>query len=380
LNIWAAFYGRQPKVRNGIRGDALVTRSAAAPEETGQAGPAENRGSTGTWKSWAAETRLIVRVPGQPPFLDQSMRPATRDKYPVIGMHLPVDVSQDLRKVAIAWDEAPTVDEFMAAGPPTFTDPDALHAELNAAWTEVVAHHGGSVPQRMARAAIEGPNARVMAFGHAGSSFNSSFARKAEMLLSVAEPGKRRYGYRWRGQVPKKTLVLQGQDLPVEVTSGGIEIPWERMREATEQLLAQRDPTGEYAGRKGLLSSMRLTGAIVGDAAQKLRMAAANPDLMAHRARISRIMVNGYEVPATIDAFTLGEFEPATNAVMTELSLTVEPQGQPAYAASFTQPLPQAVTQTLAVGQRVTARVAHDDAQAVMLWNTPHAPGGVDPA
>jgi hypothetical protein len=101
---------------------------------------------------------------------------------------------------------------------------------------------------------------------------------------------------------------------------------------------------------------------------------------MAHRARISRIMVNGYEVPATIDAFTLGEFEPAMNAVMTELSFTVEPQGQPAYAASFTQPLPQAVTQTLAVGQRVTARVAHDDAQAVMLWNTPHAPGGADPA
>jgi hypothetical protein len=92
MNIWAAVHGRQPRIRNGIRGDALVVRSAAAPEETGQAGPADQRGSTGTWKSWAAETQLIVRVPGHPPFFDQSMRPATRKKYPVIGMHLPVDV------------------------------------------------------------------------------------------------------------------------------------------------------------------------------------------------------------------------------------------------------------------------------------------------
>lgn len=374
-NIWSAFYGRQPKVRNGIRGDALVTRSAAGPEETGTAARAEDRVTTGTWKSFAAEMRLIVRVPGHPPFLDQSRRSATRDKYPVIGMHLPVDVSQDLRKVAIVWDEAPTVDEFMAAGPPTFTDPDALHAELNAAWDEVVRHHGGAVPQRMARAPIDGPNARVMALVN----YNTPFGTKAEMLLSVAEPGKRRYGCRWTGQIPRKTLVIQGQDLPVEVTSDGVEIPWDRMRAEAERRMAQLDPTGAYTGSKGLLSSLRTTRTVVGGAAQMLRTAAANPELVRQQARLSRIMANGYEVPATIDAFTVGELEPAMNAVMTELSMTIEPQGKPAYAASFTQPLPDAVARTLAVDQRVTVRVANDDAQAVMLWNTPHAPGGVDP-
>ncbi len=41
--------------------------------------------------------------------------------------------------------------------------------------------------------------------------------------------------------------------------------------------------------------------------------------------------------------------------------------------------MPQTIVSTLASGQRVTAKVAADDPQTVMLWNTPHAAGGADP-
>jgi hypothetical protein len=365
--------GIQPKIRNGLRGEALVVRSAAGPDATAEDNEG-NRGHTGMWRVFTAETWLIVRAPGHPPFFDQSQRHATREKYAVIGMHLPVDVSPDLRKAAIVWKEAPTVDEFIASGAPTFTDPDALHAELQAAWKDVVAHHGGVVPQRMARAPIDGPSARVMALGHGANSYDTVMG-KWEMLLSVAEPGSPRYGYRWRGKIPYKTLVLQGQDLPIEVTSKGIEIPWDRIRSDVQRRLAALDPTGQLGQRQGLGANLKM----LRDAGRKLQAVAANPELLAYRAHISNIMATGVEMPATITAVTVGEWQAGLNGFITQLSLTVEPQSQPAYETTFTQPLPQTVTPTLAVGQRVTVRVARDDAQAVMLWNTPHAAGGASP-
>ncbi|HEY2770900.1 MAG TPA: SHOCT domain-containing protein [Solirubrobacteraceae bacterium] len=318
-------------------------------------------------------------MPGHPPFFDQSQRHATREKYAVIGMHLPVDVSPDLRKATVQWKEVPTVDDFIASGAATFTDPGALHAEVQTAWTEVAAHHGGVAPQRMARAPIDGPSARVMALGHGANSYDTVLG-KWEMLLSVAEPGRPRYGYRWQGKIPYKTLVLQGQDLPVEVTPKGVEIPWDRIREDVKRRRTALDPTGQLGKGPGIAATMGTNLKMLRDAGRKLQAAAANPELLSYRARISNIMATGVEMPATITAATVGEWQPALNGIMTHLSLTVEPQNQPAYQASFDQPLPQNVAPTLAVGQRVTVRVARDDAQAVMLWNTPHAAGGADPS
>jgi len=57
----------------------------------------------------------------------------------------------------------------------------------------------------------------------------------------------------------------------------------------------------------------------------------------------------------------------------------IEPSGASRYDASFDQLLPEAIWPTLAAGQRLTVKVASDDPQSAMLWNTPHAAGGADP-
>jgi putative oligomerization/nucleic acid binding protein len=67
------------------------------------------------------------------------------------------------------------------------------------------------------------------------------------------------------------------------------------------------------------------------------------------------------------------------NARMVHLEMEVEPPSGVPYAASFEQALPEAIVSTLAADQRVTVKVAADDPQVLILWNTPHAAGGEDP-
>jgi hypothetical protein len=143
-------------------------------------------------------------------------------------MRLPLTLSRDLRRVRIEWSEAPTIDEMINRGERIFTDPDAVAAELETAWTEVAVHTGGNPPRRIARAPIDGPNARIMAVGH-GANDHESIIGKWELLLSVSVPGRARYGYRWKKKVPRKTIVLPGTDIPVELKGEEIEIPWDRI-------------------------------------------------------------------------------------------------------------------------------------------------------
>jgi hypothetical protein len=92
---------------------------------------------------------------------------------------------------------------------------------------------------------------------------------------------------------------------------------------------------------------------------------------------LRRLMAGGTEIPATIVSFTAGQMVSSGRTVHLELEVT-PPDGTP-YSASFDQLLPQTIVSTLAGGQRVTVKVAPDDPQTLMLWNTPHAAGGVDP-
>jgi hypothetical protein len=100
---------------------------------------------------------------------------------------------------------------------------------------------------------------------------------------------------------------------------------------------------------------------------------------MAERLRLQRIMGSGIETPATLRSFALGEPHPQMGGTNVKLELTVEPAGGPPYDVSIEQVLPPAIPPTLAAGQRLTVKVASDDPNAVMLWNTPHAAGGADP-
>ena len=99
---------------------------------------------------------------------------------------------------------------------------------------------------------------------------------------------------------------------------------------------------------------------------------------MAYRLLVQRVAA-GAEMPATQRSFAIGEAQPQMGGVSVSLELMVEPPGSTTYAATAAQALPEAITQTLAEGQRLTVKVAPDDPQCVMVWNTPHAAGGADP-
>ena len=71
------------------------------------------------------------------PWKISPQRLASREKYAVVGMHLPLTVSRDLKRLRIEWDEVPTIDELIERGERMFTDPDSVAAELEAAWARV---------------------------------------------------------------------------------------------------------------------------------------------------------------------------------------------------------------------------------------------------
>jgi hypothetical protein len=230
--------GLQPKIRDGVRGEGLVTKSAAGPDKSGMG---EDTGYTGGFRRFSATTPMIVQVPGSTPFYVTPQRLASREKYAVVGMRLPLTLSRNLRKLRIEWDEVPTIDELIAGGERMFTDPDAVAAELEAAWAEVAVHAGGNPPRRMARAPMDGPSARVMAVGH-GANDHETVIGKGELLLSVSVPGRSRYGVRWRQRPPRKKIVIPGTDLPIQVDPSDpqkIEISWEGLASSPWEFAAR---------------------------------------------------------------------------------------------------------------------------------------------
>jgi hypothetical protein len=132
--------------------------------------------------------------------------------------------------------------------------------------------------------------------------------------------------------------------------------------------------------KQELLARMGLDPATLQQAAGKIHAAttALGPTQTAYRALVQRV-ATGAEMPATLRSFVVGEAQPQMRGVSVSLQLMVEPPGAATYAATADQVLPDAIIQTLAEGQRLTVKVANDDPQCLMLWNTPHAAGGADP-
>jgi hypothetical protein len=217
--------GLQPAIRDGISGEGLVTKSAAGPDSSGYG---EQKGFTGGFRRFSATTPMIVRVPGRPPFHITPQRLASREKYAVVGMRLPLTVSRDLRRIRIEWDQVPTVDELIARGERMFTDPDSVAAELESAWIEVAAQAGGTAPHRTPRPVFDRPTARIIAVGH-GANDHETIIGKWELLLSVAVPGRPRFGYRFTEKVPRKALLLPTADIPVDVDGDRVRIPWDQI-------------------------------------------------------------------------------------------------------------------------------------------------------
>jgi Short C-terminal domain len=132
--------------------------------------------------------------------------------------------------------------------------------------------------------------------------------------------------------------------------------------------------------KQELLARMGLDPATLQQAAGKIQAVttALSPNQTAYRVLVQRV-ATGAEMPATLRSFVVGEAQPQMRGVSVSLELVVEPPGEATYAATADQVLPDEIIQTLAEGQRVTVKVANDDPQCLMLWNTPHAAGGADP-
>jgi hypothetical protein len=132
--------------------------------------------------------------------------------------------------------------------------------------------------------------------------------------------------------------------------------------------------------KQQMLAKLGLDRATLEQAAGRIQAAATalSPTQTAYRALVQRV-ATGAEMPATVRSFVVGEAQSQMRGVSVSLELAVEPPGGATYAATADQVLPDAIIQTLAAGQRVTVKVASDDPQCLMLWNTPHAAGGADP-
>jgi hypothetical protein len=132
--------------------------------------------------------------------------------------------------------------------------------------------------------------------------------------------------------------------------------------------------------KQELLAKMGLDPAMLQQAVGKVQAvtAAVSPAQMAYRQLVQRVAA-GAEMPATLQSFSIGEAQPQMGGVSVSLEFMVEPPDGVGYAATADQVLPEAITRTLAVGQRLTVKVAPDDPLCLMLWNTPHAGGGADP-
>lgn len=136
-----------------------------------------------------------------------------------------------------------------------------------------------------------------------------------------------------------------------------------------------------FAKRKQeLLARMGLDPATLQQAAGKIQAvtSAPGPTQTTYRVLVQRV-ATGAEMPATLRSFVVGEAQSQMRGVSVSLEFVVEPPGGATYAATADQVLPEAIIQTLVEGQRVTVKVAPDDPQCLMLWNTPHAAGGADP-
>lgn len=158
-------------------------------------------------------------------------------KYTVAGTVLPVTLDPAAADSArIDWDEVPRLDEWIAAGAEVFTDPDAAHARISEAQRAFV-----GVPLAEADSgatfAPGDPTARVLAVSPGQVRF--------EVLLSVAVPGRQRFGVRWHGRIPRWKYIPERGEIPVRV--GGddkVEILWDQLRSLLEHAKGKAEATG----------------------------------------------------------------------------------------------------------------------------------------
>lgn len=255
--IFGRSFGRQPEIRDGVRGEALVLQSIASLKPSLVNMDAR---IVGGWKAWACSIPLLVELPGREPYALSPVRWMWREKFPIAGTALPVTVERsDPSAVRIEWDEVPSIDEWIAGGHPVFTDPESVQRRFDEGWrtyrdaavkagsagvadevaeaaaagsgvgtgidrervaqliAEQQAEHAATVPKPvLRRPQIDGASGRIIAVGRPDDDGNAK-ETWGEVLLSVAAPGSPRYGVRWTGSIPTAKLKLEWWDVPLTI-------------------------------------------------------------------------------------------------------------------------------------------------------------------
>jgi hypothetical protein len=116
----------------------------------------------------------------------------------------------------------PDLDAWIASGAEVFADPDAAYARISEAQRAFAGLPLADVDAGATMVAGES-TARVLAVSPGQVRF--------EVLLSVAVPGRPRFGVRWHGRIPRDKFIPEWGDIPVSVGPGDkVEIPWDRLR------------------------------------------------------------------------------------------------------------------------------------------------------
>jgi hypothetical protein len=261
--------GRAKQTKRGVgewvSGEALVLRG-------------DSGYSALSW--WTSTVWLRVTVPGAPPaYVVQSDR-FHRDKAPVRGFVLPVDVApDDPQRIRIRWNDAPTIDQRIADRDPAILDPVGTWQRIADArgdrvepssgvsrqppseppwgegrvdgWPPPVPLDGGRVPGValvVARSEDPGGNRsgtddyNLPCSPYSGTVADSLHGYLGWLLLSVIAPSGSRYGVHVRKSLRRGHL---GPVLPVSIhpdRPDDIEIPWkyapDMTRARAEQLRA----------------------------------------------------------------------------------------------------------------------------------------------
>jgi Short C-terminal domain len=260
-------FGVQPRIGDdGLRAEALVLTSVAGPDvlsDSDGVASAYNR-------RWEAKIPILVLLEGRAPYHLAPRRWMTRAKYPIAGTRLPVTVDRsDASRVRIEWDDTPTIDEWIAAGHPVFSDPDAVRAALRehqkafetvrvddavgpvldgmgmtGAGDQAIVRETLARAREAAQAQVPAPPAPVITGASArilavtpGIATGYNLNWRGEILLSVSVPGSGRRGARWTGKIyGTKALPVWG-DIPIVIDGKGkVQIQWDAIPDAAAQV------------------------------------------------------------------------------------------------------------------------------------------------
>jgi hypothetical protein len=210
----------------------------------------------GSWRMWRGTVEVLVDLGGRPTPLQRRFRLDER-RWLVPGMEVQVDVDPAKPEdFDIDWDAVPSIQDRVAAGDPTLTDPVAAHRRVAEAWGQQPKDPSGRFEQAMERAAsTPAPAGQVRAVvriatirgnlegdgdtggGHAR---DTTIWGTSAAVLQVNVPGQAPYAvFVKKFKVPRGRIEITGAGLPALVSisdPNAVTVLWDELPSAMSQV------------------------------------------------------------------------------------------------------------------------------------------------